>query len=107
MRNGLACLFTLAVAAFSQSAPGVVNGLVTDLDGIAIGNAQVELRDSSGAKFETKSAGGSGFSLSVPPGTYAVSVASPGWQAFQPQKLTIAAGQPARIAAKLTDYASL
>jgi hypothetical protein len=86
--NGLACLFSLALAAFSQgasflqSATGTLGGTITDPDGTAIDNARSHFRSRRELSSKRRAAMMEALIYPFPPWAYAISVASLGLQPF-------------------------
>ena len=108
LRDRLACLLFTALAAFGQGAHGTISGSVTDPDGAAVGNAQVQAKNESGAQFQAKSSASGSYSLAqLPAGTYQITIASPGLQPFAKQDVAVRAGESVRLDARLADFPSL
>jgi len=94
--------FFFGVAAFAQS--GTISGTVVDIDGNPVANAPVQAR---GANFESHkaiSAKNGGYAVTLPAGTYDVSVELLGFNPFAQKNLKVAAGQNLRLDIHLLDY---
>ncbi len=107
LRDGVAFILLSALALFGQGT-GTISGTVTDQDGAAVANAQVEAKNEAGAKFQAKGSSSGSYTLAqLPAGTYSITVATPGLQPFAKEKVAVQAGQTLRVDARLADFASL
>jgi len=103
------CLCALAAAAFAQSAPGTITGLITNPEGGAFAGAFVQLKNTQTAAVFNAVSGASGMYRMAPvaPGTYALSVSLPGMKAYRRTGIIVQAGQTLAIDARLEDGNSL
>jgi hypothetical protein len=103
-----ACLLLSALAVLGQGAQGTISGSVTDADGAAVANAQVQIKNAAGAQFQAKTSASGSYALTqLPAGTYEISINLPGLQPFTKQNVTVPAGETVRVDARLADFASL
>jgi len=103
-----AVFFLLALTASAQSGRGIISGSVTDADGAAVANAQIQAKNEKGGQFQAKSSPTGAYSIaSLPAGTYEIVVISPGLMPFQKPDVKLADGQTARVDARLSDFLSL
>jgi hypothetical protein len=95
---------TLAAGqAATQAATGSVKGAVADPDGAEIPGATVTLTPKSGKPIVVTSGSDGNYSVkSVPAGTYNVTITMPGFAAFVKPGVSIAAGVPLTLNAKLS-----
>jgi len=108
LRKSAACLFLLVLTASAQSGRGTISGNVTDADGKAVAGAQVTAKNQAGAEFQGNASASGSYSLTgLPPGTYQLSIHSPGLMPFAKPNVAVQDGQAARVDALLTDYPSL
>ncbi|MBZ5611543.1 MAG: carboxypeptidase-like regulatory domain-containing protein [Acidobacteriia bacterium] len=108
LRNYPAFLLLSALTVFGQGTQGTISGSVTDQDGAAVANAQVEVKNEAGAQFQAKTSASGGYTLSqLPVGTYRIAIASPGLQPFSKDKIAVQPGQTVRLDARLADFPSL
>jgi hypothetical protein len=78
------CLFTGAVWLLAQSGAGSIAGTVIDRLGHKVASAPVEARNAiTGAVYRTDSDGQGTYSLSLPDGTYAITVVVAGHRSTQ------------------------
>src|SRR5579884_1066113 len=86
--------FTLGLC-WAQTTSGDISGRVVDPSGAAIPNAQVTLTNqltSQSLTTNTESAGNFAF-VSVPPGTFTITVAAPGFKQFDKRDLHLTASE--------------
>lgn len=108
LRNALSCLVLSALAVFGQATHGTISGSVTDADGKAVSNAEVQAKSDAGAEFHTKTSASGTYTITqLPAGTYHVDVAFPGLQPFSKDKLAVQAGETVQLDARLSDFLSL
>ncbi len=108
LRSRALWLLLLAFTAFAQNQQGTITGSVTDVDGAAVANAQVQAKNDKGTEFQAKTSASGSYSLpNLPAGTYEISIASPGLRPFSKDKIVVQAGQTARLDARLADFESL
>jgi hypothetical protein len=99
-------LLTLTAAA--QGPNGTISGTVTDPDGAAVANAQVQATNAAGAQFQAKAAASGSYSIAqLPAGTYKIAITSPGLRPFEKQNVAVQAGESVRVDARLADLGSL
>jgi len=103
------CFCILAAAAFSQSAPGTIAGVITDPEGGAFAIAFVQLRNTQTAALSNvaSAAGGKYRIASVAAGIYALSVNVPGMKAWQRTGIVVQPGQASEIDVLMEDGPSL
>ena len=101
----LLALLWCATAAFAQST-GILSGTVSSsLSGDPVAQAPIQaMNRASHAISKTMSTPTGAYTLALPPGTYDLSVAAPGYNAFAQQKVVIAAGQTVPLNIRLLDY---
>lgn len=95
--------FAACSGALAQTATGDILGNVTDSSGAIVPNAQVTLTNKGTREvrtFTTSSAGEFTFS-NLQPGSYAVTVVSPGFSTFVADNIVLAAGDRTRVSAAL------
>ena len=92
-------------AMFAQTS-GTISGLVVDLSGDPVADAPIQLTNlSTNVVFKTTSVKSGQYSLAqLPTGSYKLSVAAPGFDAFLQPSLTVAAAQTLRFDIHLSDY---
>ena len=92
-------------AAFAQNG-GTITGTVSDVDGIAVANALVQVANkSTGESHKAASSRTGGYILApVQPGTYDLSVAATGFNPYAKQSVIVGAAQTVRVDAQLFDY---
>jgi hypothetical protein len=101
------CFLWSVFAVFGQ-VRGTISGSVSDLDGAALANAQVQAKNEAGAQFQAKSSASGGYSITgLPAGTYQISISSPGLAPFVKEKVAVQAGETVRVDARLADFPSL
>ena len=95
MIRNLILLLTLCAAAYSQTITGTILGTVTDSSGAAIVGAGVTLtQTTTGATRQTVTLGDGNFVLSaLEPGSYKLSVTSPGFKMFEKTGLELTAAE--------------
>ncbi|HLI85666.1 MAG TPA: carboxypeptidase-like regulatory domain-containing protein [Bryobacteraceae bacterium] len=104
MRKLLVLGFVLTAATLAQPL-GTLAGTVFDLGGASVANAPIEATNAATrAVYKTASGADGSYRLSLPPGSYDVSVAMLGYNPFRRQNVPIAAGQTARLDIHITDY---
>jgi hypothetical protein len=98
-------LFWCAAAAFGQSG-GTFTGTVTGLSGEAVANAPIQVTNlSTNAVYKTAGSENGHYTLAqLPPGSYKISVAAPGFDAYVQPNVTVAAAQTVRFDIHLVDY---
>jgi len=82
----------LAATAWAQT-PGTLRGTVTDPSAAVIPGTSIQVTG-NGATRSVKSDGQGKYSMTLPPGTYAVRADSKGFVTFSNPAVTVAAGQP-------------
>ncbi len=103
-----ACLFLSALTLLGQGTHGTISGSVTDPDGKAVANAQVQAKNEAGAQFQTKTSASGTYTITqLPAGTYSVDIAFPGLQPFSKDKVAVQAGETVQLDARLNDFPSL
>ena len=95
-------LILFAGSSFGQAPAvrGVVAGVVTDPSGATVANAAVRV-SGNGAERTLRTDAAGRFSLEVPPGLYAVTVLSEGFEAAEERGVTIGAGGRADLSIRL------
>jgi hypothetical protein len=98
-------LFLCIPSAFAQGG-GTITGTVHDVDGAAVANASIQVTNKSTSKIlkTTSSSAGSYTLAPLPPGTYDLSVAPVGFNAYVQQNIAIAPAQTMRLDVELVDY---
>jgi len=98
-------LFLVIPAAFAQTR-GTITGTVSDVDGLAVANAPVQVTNkSTGTILKATSSPTGGYTLApLPPGTYDLSVAVLGFNPFVQQNVTVSSAQTLRLDIHLFDY---
>ena len=106
---GVLCLLALARAAFGQGDHATIRGTVTDTDGMALADAQIQVTNrETGARFQATSAANGDYTLAqLSAGTYEMAVGSPGLQMYRQANIALAAAQTIRIDPRLADFTSL
>ena len=90
-------------AAMAQSGRGTLSGSVKDPTGAIIPGAALDLRETStGSRYAAKSNGEGLFTFAeLPPGTYSLSVTSPGFESYTQNGITVTVGSTAEASAIL------
>jgi hypothetical protein len=101
----LIALFLCASAMFAQSG-GTITGTVYDIDGMAVANAPVQAKNNTtnGILKTTSSEKGTYTLAQLPAGTYDLSVAAIGFNAYVEQNVTVGASQNLQLDVRLVDY---
>ena len=108
MRPSLVLLLLPALTLLGQTSSGTISGKVTDPDGVAVANAQVQAKSEAGREFETKTSASGSYTLTgVPAGTYEISINLLGLRPFQKKDVVVAPGAALRVDASLRDHDSL
>ena len=103
-----ACLFLFALTVLGQATHGTISGSVTDADGKAVANAQVQAKNEAGAEFQAKTLASGSYTIAqLPAGTYHVEIAFPGLEPFSKDKVAVQAGETVQLDARLNDFPSL
>lgn len=99
----VACLLMSASAIFGQAATGTITGTVSDQGGAVIAGATVEVRNSQGgATYPGVTTNTGNFTIvQLPPGTYDLSIAVPGFKRYVHTNLAVAAAEVLRQDATL------
>ncbi len=99
-RSAILCIlfsFFLVCASFAQTPSGALTGQVTDPSGAAITGANVALTPSKGAPLSAlTNAQGMYHFKDVPPGTYTLNVAAPGFSLYENNNVVVA-DKPLRL----------
>ncbi len=92
-------------AVFAQNS-GTITGTVRDVDGMAVANAPIQVTNkSSNEVLKTTSSGTGGYTLAqLPPGTYDLSIAALGFNAYVQQNVSVGTAQTLRLDVQLVDY---
>jgi hypothetical protein len=94
----VACLFGLALPAFSQSDRGTVTGTVTDPVNAVVANAGIEVRNvQTGAVYQVATSNTGNYVVQVPTGTYQVSAMAPGFKQYVRDGILVPVEQTLRI----------
>jgi hypothetical protein len=101
----LLALFWCASAALAQSS-GTITGDVSGLSGDMVANAPIQATNlSTNSVYKAASSQSGHYTLAqLPPGTYKLSVAAPGFDAYVQQNLIVAAAQTLRFDIHLNDF---
>ena len=99
----ISALFLLAISAFAQSDRGTITGTVADPGGAVVPNAAViATNPATGGLFKTQTTDTGNFTIvSVPAGTYNVSVESAGFRKFEQVGLRVQVSQTSRLDVEL------
>src|ERR1700726_4484172 len=91
-------VFLFITAAFAQK-DGTITGTVHDVDGMAVANAPIQVTNKANSQIlKATSSQTGGYTLAqVPPGTYDLSVAALGFNAYVQQNVTVAPAQTLRL----------
>jgi hypothetical protein len=97
-------VFLCIPAMFAQS--GTITGTVYDVDGMVVANAPVQVTNKSTSEIlkATGSQTGAYTLPQLPPGTYDLSVAALGFNAYTQQNVTVGKAQTVRLDVRLVDY---
>lgn len=100
----LAVLLSVPVA-FAQSG-GTITGTVSDVDGMAVANAPIQITNkiTNEVRKATSSKTGAYTLAPLPPGTYDLSVTALGFNPYAQQNVTVGAAQTVRLDVRLFDY---
>jgi len=103
IRNTAALWFAAATLLFAQSERGNITGLVTDATNAAVPNAPVKIINTgtNAAVTVVSSSAGEYSVANLAPGTYRVEVAQSGFQPAAVNRVTLTAGNTARIDVRL------
>src|ERR1700682_2377222 len=95
----LAFLFVSATAVLAQSDRGTITGTVSDPAGAVVASAAIEARNAdTGVAYPTISTPTGNYTIAqLPPGSYDVSVAVPGFKKFVRTGITVSVAQVLRI----------
>ena len=98
-------VFLLAAAAFAQTG-GAITGSVVDVAGDVVANAPIQATNTATKTLYTATSSEKGIYTiaQLPAGTYDVSVAVPGFNAYSQQGVAVAAGQTVRFNIRLIDF---
>ena len=100
------CWLAIALSglALAQTDRGVITGTVTDPAHSVVANASVTAKNvDTGGTYDTKTTNAGDYSIILlPPGTYVVTVESPGFQKYVGTGTQVAVGNTARIDVTLT-----
>jgi hypothetical protein len=98
-------MFLCIPAAFAQSG-GTITGTISDVDGMPVSNAPVQVTNRSTSQLlKTISSQTGVYTLAqLPPGTYDLSVAALGFNAYAQQNVTVGAAQTLRLNIRLVEY---
>lgn len=99
----ISALFLLAISALAQSDRGTITGTVADPGGAVVPNAAViATNPATGGLFKTQTTDTGNFTIvSVPAGTYNVSVESAGFRKFEQLGLRVQVSQTSRLDVEL------
>src|SRR5688572_27291419 len=93
----IAVLFLTAAAALAQTDRGAIRGTVLDASGAGVPNATVQaLNSATGIAVSTTSGADGGFSFSLAPGVYTITVESAGFKKALARDITVHIGGTAR-----------
>src|SRR5579863_10384091 len=98
-------IFSCVAAAFAQSG-GTITGTISDVDGMAVSNAPVQFANkSTGQVLKATSSQTGVYTLAqVPPGTYDLSIAALGFNAYSRQNVTVGTAQTMHLDIRLVEY---
>ncbi|HEX4275855.1 MAG TPA: carboxypeptidase-like regulatory domain-containing protein [Bryobacteraceae bacterium] len=100
--------FLCIPAAFAQGGktPGTITGTIRDIDGTGVATAPVQITNKSTSRITKvdSSATGSYTFAQLPPGTYDLTVAALGFNAYTRQNVTVSPAQTLRLDIELVDY---
>jgi len=97
------CLVLFSIVAFGQAGTGTITGVVTDPSGAAIANAPIEVKNiDTNVVYPTATTDTGAYTvLRLPPGSYSMTVAAPGFKKLLRSGLTVDAGQVLPLDLKL------
>jgi hypothetical protein len=100
---GISCFLFLIGAAFGQTDRGTITGTVSDPTGAVVANAPIQVKNTQTGTVYTgaTSATGNYTFPQLPPGTYEMTVAVPGFKNFIRQNIIVQVTQTVRIDAPL------
>src|SRR5580700_4530836 len=94
----VACLFGLALLAFSQSDRGTITGTVVDPVNAVVANASIEVRNvQTGAVYQVATSNTGNYVVQVPTGTYQVSATASGFKKYVREGILVPVEQTLRI----------
>jgi len=98
-----ACVLLLSGEVWAQSDRGSITGVVTDPGGAVIASAVVDAKNAeTGALYHAATTATGNYAIpELPPGSYQVTVAVPGFKQYVRQGLALAAGQSLRMDAAM------
>ncbi len=98
-------IFWCIAAAFAQSG-GTITGTISDVDGMAVPNAPVQVTNKSTSQvLKAISSQTGAYTLAqLPPGTYDLSVAALGFNAYAQQNVTLGTAQTVHLNIRLVEY---
>jgi len=103
-----AIFLTCAVAVWCQSTPGTIEGLVIDPIGQAVVNASVQAKNTADKVFRTTSAANGSYAFrDLPAGTYEITAAVSGYNAFNQKNVVVAAAKTTAVNISLQDTTQL
>src|SRR5215813_4159324 len=90
----LALLFTAAFALAQGHVTGAISGTVEDAQGAVVANAKITAKETSTNRMFTGAASGSGIFtlLSLPPGTYDITVEAPNFRKYESKGVVVNVG---------------
>ena len=90
---------TVRMPSYAQSGRGSLSGTVADATGAVLPDVPLQLkRTNTGSEYTAKSSGSGLFSFPVlPPGSYTLSVAAPGFESYQQTGITVEVGSTATV----------
>ena len=97
------CILLCALTSLAQIQNSQVNGVVTDPSGAAVANAKITISNqATGLTVSATSNATGSYSVSeLPPGTYKITIESPGFKTFSDVGVTLNAGSTAHVDAKM------
>lgn len=93
----LILLFLFAAASFGQTSNATIRGRVIDPVGAVVVGTQVTAAGANGRKYTAQTNQAGEFSISVPPGKYAVRVASAGFAPYENTEVEVTANRAASL----------
>ena len=99
----VAAILSLAAGLNAQTSRGTVNGLITDPSAATVASAKVELKSTTTNVIRSTETNGSGLYRfdAVDPGTYQLSISSPGFKGAQTDSFEVSGGRIASFDLKL------